>query len=98
MLKLFKKSISKIKRKRILKDIKEAKKVYEMGMTIYMCNSFRIANDKYFNIPINRVIPEFNKETLNAQFKQEDCDIWWDINDRESRIKAYDKLIEIYSK
>lgn len=94
MIKLFK----KIKRKRILKDIKKAKKVYEMGRTKYMCNAFKLGNTKYFDKPIDSVIPEFNRETLNAQYKNIYYSFWWIPDDRESRLKAFDKLIEIYSK
>jgi hypothetical protein len=98
MIKLLKKAISKIKRKRILKDIKKAKKVYELRLSDYMCLSFNVANPKYYKKPIDSVIPEFNKETLNAKYKGLNKSVWWDVYDRESRIKAFDKLIEIYSK
>lgn len=98
MIKLFKKAISEIKRKRILKDIKEAKKYYEMRMTNYMCNSFKEIDIKYCNKPISSIIPEFNRDFLNAKYKGDTINIWWDKGDRESRIKAFDKLIEIYSK
>lgn len=98
MIKLFKKAISKIKRKRILKDIKKAKKIYELRIEDFMCLSFMAANSKYFNIPIDSVIPEFNRDFLNAKYKQGKFSIWWLRDDRESRIKAFDKLIEIYSK
>lgn len=43
--------------------------------------------------PMN-IFPEFNPATLGG------CDItggfWWRENDRESRVKAFDKLISIY--
>lgn len=92
--------LKEYRRRRILRDIKKAKKLYEMKMTDYMCSSFILVRKKYFRQPIDSIIPEFNQDFLNAKYK-EDCIYpypWWDISDRESRIKAYDKLIEVYSK
>lgn len=94
MIKLFK----KIKRKRILKDIKKAKKIYELRLTDFMCLSFQAVNPEYYKKPIDSIIPEFNRETLNAQYKGFNESVWWDTDDRDSRLKVYDKLIEIYSK
>lgn len=90
--------IKEYHRRRILKDIKKAKTVYEMGMTDFMCHAFMYVRTKYCNKPIYKFIPEFNKDFLNAQYKQEYKSVWWDSSDRESRIKAFDKLIEVYSK
>lgn len=85
-------------RRRILRDIKKAKTVYEMGMVTFMCHAFMLVSAKYRIKPIYRIIPEFNKDFLKAQYKQEYKSVWWDSSDRESRIKAFDKLIEVYSK
>ena len=51
-------------------------------------------------------IPEFNPFYLNAPevqckilshpFLEIGLEFWWDINDSESRIKAFDTLIKIY--
>lgn len=45
---------------------------------------------------ISDIIPEFKPETFNADKPYHYP--WWSTSDRESRIKAFDKLIEIYSK
>lgn len=90
--------IKEYRRRRILRDIKKAKTNYELGMTAFMCHAFMLVGSKYRNKPIYRIIPEFNKDFLNAQYKQEYKSVWWDSSDRESRLKAFDKLIEVYSK
>lgn len=51
---------------------------------------------KYSEKSIGSIIPEFNRDFLDAKYKERLA--WWDIYDRESRIKAFDKLIEVYSK
>lgn len=43
---------------------------------------------------VRKLIPEFNPEFLGG----EDSLFWWDPIDKKSRIKAFDKLIKIYSK
>lgn len=87
--------VKEYRRRRILRDIKKAKRYFEKGEADYMCYSFRLVSFKYYN-PINSIIPEFNREFLNAKYER--SIVWWDVNDRESRIKAYNKLIEVYSK
>lgn len=69
-----------------------------------MCRSFYLAMVvkgyilEYHDIEykdIRRIIPEFNLEFLEA--KKYDIDwYWWHINDTESRIRAFDKLINLY--
>lgn len=88
--------IKEYRRRRILRDIKKAKEFYKMRTTDYMCSSFILVSEKYFRKHINSIIPEFNRDFLNAKHKE--CAAWWDRADRESRIKAFDKLIEVYSK
>lgn len=83
-------------RRRILRDIKKAKRYFEKGKSNHMCYSFEMVSIKYYEKPIDSIIPEFNRDFLNAKYK--DCTAWWDVYDRESRIKAFDKLIEVYSK
>lgn len=95
---MIKKILKKYRRRRILRDIKKAKMYYQAGKACYMCQSFVIVSGKYFRKPIDSIIPEFNKDFLNAQYKDSYLSIWWDVSDRESRIKAFDKLIETYSK
>ena len=55
---------------------------------------------------IKAQIPEFNPFYLNAPevqckilgnpYLEIGLEFWWDVNDSESRIKAFDTLIEIY--
>ena len=84
------------RRRRILRDIKKAKRYFEEGKIDYMCLSFMMVDMKYGKKPIDSIIPEFNRDFLNAKYKI--SSIWWDSDDRYSRIKAYNKLIEVYSK
>lgn len=88
--------LKKYRRRRILRDIKKAKKYFEEGKTNHMCCSFEMVSMKYYKKPISSIIPEFNKDFLDAKYRQRLA--WWDYYDRESRIKAFDKLIEVYSK
>ena len=83
----------------ILTDIKKAKDIYVRGMSIGMCHSFYILNNKRYTSynKIRRRIPEFKPETFNVNPKEWEL-YWWKISDSDSRIKAFDKLIEIYSK
>ena len=86
------------RRKTILKDIKEAEYIYRCGQTPFMCHCFmKVDNDKYGCYEkIREIIPEFKPETFNVCPSNIDGS-WWHPSDRESRIKAFDKLIEIYS-
>lgn len=87
------------RRKAILKDIETAKDIYLKEVTNYMCHSFRwVDRNRYKTYyKIRKRIPEFKPNTFNA----DPSDIegaWWPARDRKSRIKAFDKLIEIYIK
>ena len=53
-------------------------------------HEYLIINDYKY---LNRYIPEFNPKFLNGNSKSV---YWWPLNDVESRIKAFDKLISIY--
>lgn len=46
---------------------------------------------------LKQIFPEFRPSTFGSSEGDEDY-YWWSIYDKESRIKAFDKLIEIYSK
>ena len=87
------------RRKAILKDIKEAKHIYLCGQTPFMCHCFMMADYGKYGCyeNIREIIPEFSPETFNVCLAK-GCHVWWHPCDRESRIKAFDKLIEIYSK
>lgn len=93
---MIKKILKVSRRRRILRDIKRAKKCFEEGIFDFMCHSFMTVSDKYCMNPIDSIIPEFNRDFLNAKYKEGRA--WWDYLDRESRIKAFDRLIEVYSK
>lgn len=78
--------------------LREAKKTFLQRKDIGMCYALTLAywNNYKFTYPkFSENIPEFNRKFLNP-----DSDFnnpyWWDQNDIESRIKAFDKLIEIY--
>lgn len=88
-------------RKSILKDIQKAKDIYIRHESDYMCFCFfNVDSEKYWNpVKIRERIPEFNREFLEAKTSQGlHNGAWWNKNDRISRIKAFDKLIEVYSR
>lgn len=85
------------RRKSILRDIKEAKQLYLTGKERFMCLCFKEVNyNKYISTEaIQKIIPEFNPKFCEATYNSP---AWWLTEDRESRIKAFDKLIETYSR
>lgn len=88
-------------KREILEDIKKAKQIFLKRDASFMCYCFRKVNPiKYYTIiDIREVIPEFRPETFIKNVNPNNhFGAWWPITDRESRIKAFDKLIEIYSK
>ena len=91
----------KRRKKEILKDIKKAKQVFLNGEEDYMCYCFRRVNIEKYNTchDIRQIIPEFKPITFINNFNPTKYfSVWWPSTDRESRLKAFDKLIEIYSK
>lgn len=92
----------------ILNIIKETRKYYLekiiLGLYNGMCYSlFHVLmkydylqeTDEYKVIPT--IIPEFTPEFFDLDLSEEDKDwFWWDSKDTNSRIKAFDKLIEHY--
>lgn len=95
---MIKKILKEYRRRRILRDIMKAKKLYEMKITNYMCSSFLLVSAKYGRERIDSIIPEFNQDFLNAEYKRDYIYPWWDVSDRNSRITAFDQLIEVYSR
>lgn len=80
-----------------LKVIKKAKE--NLAYYGFMCPSMLNAYHSEVNgngsmYDIEELIPEFNPEFLGGKKGF----FWWDTIDKESRIKAFDKLIKIYSK
>lgn len=88
----------KRRRKQILKDIKKAKQIFLNGEEDYICFCFRTVNrEKYSSWKdIHKVIPEFIPQTFGRYIPPRGA--WWRTFDRESRVNAFNKLIEIYSK
>lgn len=94
----YRKYREKRRRKQILKIIKEAKQVYLDGKEKCMCFCFeRVEFSFLFYENIVKRIPEFTPSTFGLHETNPNS-VWWPITDRESRINAFDKLIEIYSK
>lgn len=89
------------RREQILKTIKEAKQVYLDGKSPFMCVCFQMVYHNNFPFccydDIVREIHEFKPSTFGVRVRNVKGG-WWEMSDRESRIKAFDKLIEIYSK
>lgn len=85
--------------KSILKDIKKAKDIYLRHESDFMCICFSRVDDKKYRSTnkLQKRIPEFNREFLEAK-NPDRCIVWWPSDDRESRIEAFDKLIEVYSR
>ena len=81
-----------------LKVIKRAKKIFEYYecMCPSMLEAYRLEVKEVGATirSVRKLIPEFNPEFLGGENKL----FWWDTTDKESRIKAFDKLIKIYSK
>ena len=62
-----------------------------------LCQSFNHILSTYIdkpNIKITDIIPEFNREFLNAKNPTDPW--WWITSDYQSRIKAFNKLLEYY--
>lgn len=88
----------KQRRKQILKIIKKAKQAYLDGKSLFMCDCFAMVKYSSFRYDdIVREIPEFKPSTFGVDVYSIRGG-WWPIGDRVSRIKAFDELIEIYSK
>lgn len=75
-----------------LRVIKLAKKVYKYRYagSRGMCAAFEYASCQLKHT--YKAPPEFNRVFLGGENKL----YWWPMSDIESRIKAFDKLIEIY--
>ena len=88
----------KQRRKQILKIIKKAKQAYLDGKENCMCFCFRRVEPSFFCYKnIVKEIPEFKPSTFGLYVGNiKGC--WWPVTDRESRLNAFNKLIEIYSK
>ena len=82
--------------RRILSDIKEAKKLILNGKYNYLCLAFAEVNDRYYvGSKVAKYIPEFNPAFLKGEAELYNH-AWWPTKDRKSRLEALDKLIAIY--
>ena len=82
--------------RRILSDIKEAKKLILNKKHDFLCLAFAEVDDRYFTgSEIAKYIPEFNPRFLTGVGNYYGR-AWWPPVDRASRIEALDKLIAIY--
>ena len=82
--------------KRILSDIKEAKKLILNKKHDYLCMAFAAVNDRYYaGSEVTKYIPEFNPVFLTGK-ENFYGHAWWPTHDKASRIEALDKLIAIY--
>lgn len=88
----------KRRRKHTLEIIKRAKQAYLDHRSPFMCICFHIVHFSSFkHDDIVREIPEFKPSTFGVNVRNVKGG-WWVMSDRQSRINAFDKLIEIYSK
>ena len=68
---------------------------YAYGMCFYIQTCINYILKIYIDYnKIKNIIPEFIPETFGLNV--EGSMFWWNIEDIDSRIKAFDKLIEIY--
>lgn len=91
---------------RILRWIKDSKRLYTKHNSTGMCIAFNMSRFKpndsiiWFLFPLEKCItkhiPEYTRENFGVT--QTFSTYWWDIKDKTSRIKAFDKLISIYKK
>ena len=82
--------------RRILSDIKKAKKLILNKEHCYLCYAFAEVNYRYFvGSDIAKYIPEFNPVFLTGK-ENFYGHAWWPTHDKASRIEALDKLIAIY--
>lgn len=86
----------------ILRWLKKAKKFYIEKKVDGMCWALMTTvPKKHLKLRIGSivdVIPQYSPEYFNTRVIEEGSDegYWWPVKDRESRIKAFDKLIDDY--
>ena len=74
--------------------LEESERSGYFGMCFYIGKACDRAGRKYqINIPyIKYLIPEFDRDFLNGNVGL----YWWPLEDRDSRLEAFDKLIALY--
>lgn len=83
----------------ILKALIKARKDYNRARYPGMCHHLaRTLSINTYSL-IVEIIPEFNRKFLVSSeiptLRQRSV-YWWDTNDYQSRVEAFDKLIDIY--
>lgn len=97
------KGLSKQTKLRILKNVKDTYiERFNSNYSSELCSAFIIVLQKKFSVNCNyrkimsQEFPEFNPDFLTGKRKDMN-ENWWEITDFESRIKAMDILINLYS-
>ncbi len=93
-----------MKRKKVLEILKKAKRYYlagirehyYKGMCYYIGKVLFKSNVNFAYNTIQDYIPKFTPKFCGG--KPDFLGYWWDTFDTISRIKAFDKLIDYYSK
>ena len=68
---------------------------YAPNMCFYIQDAINIIFKTYiYYSKIKDIIPEFIPETFGVNIEYDSY--WWNVEDVDSRINAFDKLIEIY--
>lgn len=89
-----------LKRLKLCLEVIKKAKIYQELYKEGMCASFKYAiiyTESIRNIPewLNKNIPEFNAKYLTGSNMTHDH-YWWNLNDIDSRIEAFNKLIKLY--
>ena len=87
---------------KVVEVLQKAKDIFLYRIQVYtytgMCTCIKKAINRNIDcVPnklINKNIPEFNTKFLEATTP--DKPFWWPVSEHEPRIKAFDKLIELY--
>lgn len=88
------------KKNKKLELLRLAKEIYIWkpdipGMCYCLKKAYNLTYHEELQGQISRVIPEFTPKTFGLDYT---LGYWWDPEDRESRINAFNKLIGIYEK
>ena len=75
---------------------------YKSERLFGMCQAINHAHMIIYEVSISyedisKIIPEFNRDFLNCTTDNDIYAYWWSLDDRQSRIEAFNKLIKYYS-
>lgn len=86
---------------KVVEVLQKAKDIFLHRIQLYMytgmCVCIKKAIDRNIDVSnelVNKNIPEFNPKFLEGTTP--DKPFWWPVSEHEARIKAFDKLIELY--